>query len=125
MGEPGGEQVTRCDNCPAEMEDYQRGSVKYPDGRLGQLCGLCWNADVLARRAQRKARLAIMPRCEAAGCRARGRWKVGGNTRLCGRHLSRAKANRARAAGADAILWWLDQTGTDRESILRYANEAR
>ena len=25
------------------------------------------------------------------------------------------------AAGADAICWWLDQTATDRESILRYA----
>ena len=110
-----------CDDCKTnEGFEYHHGRSKRV---AGHLCSPCWNARVDARKAKRKVDLAAMPRCEANGCKARGRWRIGGHTLLCGKHTDRAKANRVRAAGPNAILLWLEQGWTDRESILRFANE--
>ena len=97
----------------------------YAYGAHGErACFACAKAADDARRAARRAELAALPRCEVPGCKARGTWRVGGNLLLCKRHLTRAQGARARTlAGPCAILGCLTQAGTDRESLLKFAQQ--
>jgi len=86
-------------------------------------CTDCWNASVAARKADRAAQLAALPRCEAAGCKRRARYRCGPDAvGLCGAHLKRAKAARIEAAGPLAFVVWAQQEWVDRASLLRFAD---
>jgi hypothetical protein len=86
---------------------------------------VCWACQAKVRaaaKAARKAELAAMPRCDVPACKARGRYTVAGRTRLCGKHLKIAKANRMKAAGENAFLVFLNQGMLDHESLIKFAN---
>ena len=98
--------------------------VTLPGGETLRVCSECWNEGVYARRAERKAELAAMPRCEL--CKRRGTSHVGsGRDRvlLCGRHTANAKAGYIREYIGDSPFLFLPGPILSREEILELARK--
>ena len=75
-------------------EGERRSEVKMPGGEIIWVCCDCWNASVYARRAERKAALAALPRCEINGCRRRATGTIGYRgacASVCGRHAKKVE----------------------------------
>jgi hypothetical protein len=100
------------------------GPPRIEGGSWVGVCCECWNRGYYARRAARKAELAREPRCEVPACTRRGRYRCGADgVLLCGAHLKRARRARIDAAGPLAFIAWMTQSGTDRASLIAFAQE--
>ena len=119
-----------CDTCHkagsvSQLVHWARGAEI---ARLPRFqCQACSHAEYDARKAARKAELAAMPRCEVPGCRARGKWTVGAieQVRLCGRHLTAARAahyRRLEPVGGLALFLGGSRGGTSGKALLASLN---
>lgn len=109
-------------DCSHKSESPTRQT--WPGGRVTQACVDCWNRHVYARRQARREQLALTPRCEVSGCKARGSMKVGGSVLMCGRHLKAANRNRTRQlSGGFAYLGLFGNASASREELLKLAGQ--
>lgn len=78
----------------------------YAQGREGTArCAECITAANARIRAEHKAKLALAPRCEVAGCAARGTWRfLAGGLLLCGRHRNALKRNHERTLATSGLF---------------------
>lgn len=90
-------------------------------GETLAVCVDCWNAGVAARRAERKAQLDAMPRCEVPGCRHRQTVIVNYQVGLCGRHAARVRQEFHRQFAGAGIFAIGAAASLRREDVLKMA----
>lgn len=105
-----------CTRCGGEAK------IRNSAGR----CMTCHNLEYNERKAERKAELAAMPRCEAPkGCGRRGTWHVGNPTPdgrralLCGQHKKQVDRKVAGFGSFGMFIVW----DGDRGAVLALLTE--
>ncbi len=122
MAQPKGDHT--CSDCGKVGPYYyvQAQHPYYAEGREGvSRCSDCINAINVRMKAERKAMLDTMPRCEVDGCKARGTFQVAGGVLMCGRHLKATQRAHNRAMQGMGGMGLFMTPNYKREDVLKMA----